>query len=113
MKMAMPTLPASTAVSSVRSVVLSRSPAVTPRDAAMKPDTASATSMMRAHHHNDVAAATRPSTRRGTISRHPFWVCPRWCCMMRESPIQPRMSTRTPEATAHTTVHASRTRGCR
>ena len=53
MTMAMPTLPASTAVSRVRSVVLSRSPAVTPRDAAMKPDTASATSMMRAHHHSD------------------------------------------------------------
>ena len=113
MKMAMPTLTASTAVSSVRSVERSRSPAVTPRDAAMKPDTASATSMMRAHHQRDVAAATRPNTSRGTISRQPVWVCPRWCCMMRLSPIQPRMRTRTPEATAHTTAHASRTRGFR
>ena len=109
----MPTLPASAAVSSVFSDDRSRSPAVTSSDAAMKPDTTSATSMMRAHHHRDAAAATSPSTKRGTISRQPAWVCPRWCCMMRLSPIQPRMTMRAPEATAQTAIHASRTRGCR
>ena len=45
--------------------------AVTFRETAIKPDTASATSRTRAHHQRDDAAATRPSTRRGTISRHP------------------------------------------
>ena len=54
-----------------RKVDRSMSPAVTLRETAMNPDTASATSRTRAHHHREDAAATRPSTRRGTISRQP------------------------------------------
>ena len=72
----------------------------------MKPETASATSRTRAHHHRDDAAATRPSTRRGTISRHAACWRPRCSAMMKLSPIQPRMTTRAPEVMAHTTVHA-------
>ena len=58
-------------VISVRSVERSMSPGVTPREKAMKPETASATSMTRTHHQRDDAAATRPKTSRGTISRQP------------------------------------------
>ena len=103
----MPTLPASTAVIRVRSVERSMSPAVTPSSEAMKPDTASATSRTRAHHQSDDAAATRPSTRRGTISRHPVWDLPRCSEMMKLRPIQPRMTTSAAEVTAHTASHAS------
>ena len=53
----MPTLPACTDVMRVLSVERSMSPAVTSRAAAMKPDTASATSRTRAHHHSEEAAA--------------------------------------------------------
>ena len=112
-RMAMPTLPACTAVSSVLSDALSRSPAVTPSDAAMNPDTASATSMTRAHHHKDVAAATRARTRRGTISRQPACLVPRCSAMMKLRPIQPRITMSAPEAMAQTTIQASLTRGCR
>ena len=82
------------------------SPGVTFREKAMKPDTASATSMTRAHHHRDDAAATSPSTRRGTISRHPVWDLPRCSEMMKLRPIQPRMTTSAAEVTAQTTIHA-------
>ena len=102
----MPTLPACTAVISVLSVERSMSPGVTPREKAMKPETASATSMTRAHHHRDDAAATRPKTRRGTISRHPAWERPRCSEMMKLRPIQPRMTTRAAEVMAQTTIHA-------
>ncbi len=53
---------------------------------------------------------TRPSRRRGIICRQPAWVCPRWCCMMRLSPIQPRMTARAAEVMAQTTIHACCTR---
>ena len=109
----MPTLPACTAMRNVFSGALSRSPGLTFISAAMKPDTACATSMTRAHHHSDDAAATRPRTSLGNISRQPAWELPRCCCMMRLSPIQPRITTSAPDATAHTTVHAWRTRGWR
>ena len=108
----MPTLPACTAVRNVLRGALSRSPGLTFISAAMKPETAWATSMTRAHHHSDDAAATSPRTRRGINSLHPACCLPR-CCMMRLSPIQPRITTRAPDATAHTTVHAWRTRGWR
>ena len=72
----------------------------------MKPETASATSRTRAHHHRDDAAATRPKTRRGTISRHPAWERPRCSEMMKLRPIQPRMTTRAAEVMAQTTIHA-------
>ena len=106
----MPTLPASTAVSRVRRVERSMSPAVTFRETATKPETASAMSSTRAHHQRDDAAATRPSTRRGTISRHPACRLPRCSDMMRVSPIQPRITIRAPDVMAQTTIHAWRTR---
>ena len=90
----MPTLPACTAVRNVSRGALRRSPGVTFISAATKPDTASATSMTRAHHHRDDAAATRPRTRRGTVSRHPACCPPRCSDMMRLSPIQPMMTAR-------------------
>ena len=106
----MPTLPASTAVKRVRKVDRSMSPAVTLRETAMNPDTASATSRTRAHHHREDAAATRPSTRRGTISRQPACWRPRCSLTMRLRPIQPRITTRAPDVMAQTTIHAWRTR---
>ena len=105
----MPTLPASTAVIRVRSVERSMSPAVTFRETAIKPDTASATSRTRAHHQRDDAAATSPSTSRGTISRQPACWRPRCSETMRLSPIQPRITTRAPDVMAQTTIHAWRT----
>ena len=66
-----PVLAACTAVSSGSRGARSRSPGVTSRDAAMNWETAWATSMTRAHHHREDAAAVRPSTSRGTISRQP------------------------------------------
>ena len=102
----MPTLPACTAVISVLRVERSMSPGVTFREKAMKPDTASATSRTRAHHQSDEAAATRPSTRRGTISRHPACWRPRCSEMMKLRPIQPRMTARAAEVMAQTTIHA-------
>jgi len=74
---------------------------------------ASATSMISAHHHRDVAAATSPRTRRGTASRQPACDWPRCSLMMKLSPSQPRMTTNAPEATAQTTVQAWITRGCK
>ena len=106
----MPTLPASTAVIRVRSVERSMSPAVTFRETAMKPDTASATSRTRAHHQRDDAAATSPRTKRGTISRHPACWRPRCSETMRLSPIHPRITTSAPDVMAQTTIHAWRTR---
>ena len=79
------------------------------RDVAMKPDTASATSRIRPHHQRDDAAATRPRTRRGTISRQPACWRPRCSAMMRLSPIQPRITTRAPDVMAQTTIQAWRT----
>ena len=73
MNTARPVLAVSTAVSSANNGARSRSPGVTFRETAMKPETASATSMTRAHHQRDEAAAVRPSTSRGTISRQPDW----------------------------------------
>ena len=108
----MPTLPASTAVIRVRSVERSMSPAVTFRETATKPDTASAMSRTRAHHHRDDAAATRPSTRRGTISRQPACRLPRCSDMMKLRPIQPRMTTSAPDVMAQTTIHACLTSSC-
>ena len=108
----MPTDPDCTAVSSVFSGALSRSPGVTSSSTATNPDTPSATSITRAHHHSDVAAATSPSTRRGTISRQPACCLPRCSPTMRLNPIQPRTTTRAPDAMAHTTAHASRTISC-
>ena len=105
----MPTLPAWTAVRKVSRGALSRSPGVTLRETAMNPDTASATSRTRAHHQRDDAAATRPRTSRGTISRHPACWRPRCSDTMRLSPIQPRMTTRAPDVMAQTTIHAWRT----
>ena len=81
--------------------------------AAMKPDTASAASMTKAHHHRDVAAATRPSTSRGTSSRQPSWRLPSCSCTIQLRPSQPRMTTNAPVTMAHTTSQASRTSGCR
>ena len=75
-------------------------------ETAMKPDTASATSMTRAHHQRDEAAAVRPSTSRGTISRQPDWWRPRCSWTMKLSPIQPRITTNAPEVMAHTTSQA-------
>ena len=78
MNTASPVLAVSTAASSANNGARSRSPGVKFRETAMKPETASATSMTRAHHHKDDAAAVRPSTRRGTIiSRQPDWWWPR------------------------------------
>ena len=74
--------------------------------AAMNPDTASATSMTRAHHQRDEAAAVRPSTSRGTISRQPDWCLPRCSWTMKLRPIQPRMTTKAPEVMAQTTSQA-------
>ena len=71
MKIARPTLPVSTAASSANKGARSRSPGVTLKVAAMNWETAWATSMTRAHHHNEDAAAVNPSTSRGTISRQP------------------------------------------
>ena len=105
----MPTLPAATAVSSVWSVLRSMSPAVTPSSAAMKPETASATSMTSAHHHSEAAAATSPSARRGTSSRQPACARPRWSPMMRLMPIQPTITTSAPEVMTQTAIHAWRT----
>ena len=73
MNTASPVLAAWTAVSSGSRGARNRSPGVTLRDAAMNWETAWATSMTRAHHHNDEAAAVRPSTSLGTISRQPDW----------------------------------------
>ena len=72
-------------------------------------ETAWATSMTRAHHHREEAAAVRPSTSRGTISRQPDWWWPRCSWTMKLSPIQPRMITSIPDATAQTAVQAART----
>ena len=105
----MPTLPDSTAVSSVLSGALRRLPGLTPSDSATNPDTPAATSMTREHHHSDVAAATSPSTSRGNISRHPALRPPTCSLMMRLSPIQPTITTSAPDVTVHTTVHACRT----
>ena len=63
----MPTLPTAIARSSVSSELRSMSPAVTPSSAAMKPETASATSMTSAHHQSEAAAAL--GLRRGTALR--------------------------------------------
>ncbi len=109
----MPTLPTSMAVSSVCADERRRSPALSPREAATKPETASATSMTRPHHQRLVAAATSPSRRRGTISRQPAGTCPRCSWMTKLNPIQPRMATSMAEVMAQTTIHASRTMGCR
>ena len=79
---------------------------MTLRETAMNPDTASATSRTSAHHHREDAAATRPSTSRGTISRHPAWERPTCSEMMRVRPIQPRMTTSAAEVMAQTTIHA-------
>ena len=113
MNTARPVLAACTAFSSGSSGALSRSPGVTFSSAAMNWDTAWATSMTRAHHQSEDAAAVRPSTRRGTISRQPDWWCPRCSWTMKLSPIQPRMITSIPEVTAHTASQACTTMGCR
>ena len=73
MNTASPGLAVSTAARRANNGARSRSPGVTSRETAMKPETASATSMTRANHHKDDAAAVRPRTRRGAISRHPDW----------------------------------------
>ena len=77
MNTARPVLAACTAFSKGSRGARKRSPGVTFSSAAMKPEVASATSMTRAHHQRDDAAAVRPSTRRGTISRQPDWWWPR------------------------------------
>ena len=76
-RIAIPTVPASMAVMRVVRFARKRSPTVTPKDAAIYPDTASAMSMTSAHHHSEDAAATIPSTSRGTISLQPVCICPR------------------------------------
>ncbi len=86
---------------------------MTLRVAAMNWETAWATSMTRAHHHRDDAAATRPNTSRGTISRQPDWCLPRCSWTMKLRPIQPRITVRAAVVTAHTAHHACCTKGCR
>ena len=61
---------------------------------------------LRAYHQRDDAAATRPSTSRGTTSRHPACWRPRCSETMRLSPIQPSITTSAPEVMAQTTIHA-------
>ena len=73
MNTASPVLAVSTAASRGNKGARSRAPGVTCNDAAMNWETAWATSMTRAHHHSEDAAAVSPSTRRGTISRQPDW----------------------------------------
>ena len=107
MNTASPVLAAITAFSSGSRGARSRSPGVTFSSAAMNWDTAWATSMTKAHHHSDDAAAVRPSTSRGTISRQPDWWWPRCSWTMKLSPIQPRMITSIPDVTAHTAVQAA------
>ena len=72
-------------------------------------DTASVTSSTRAHHQNEDAAATRPRTSLGTISRHPDCRLPKCSDTMSVRPIQPRITTRAADVTAQTTVHARNT----
>ena len=75
----------------------------------MNPLTASATSITSAHHHSDVAAATRPRTSRGTISLHPACGLPRCSATMKFRPIQPMITTRAPDVIAQTMTHTCRT----
>ena len=76
-------------------------------------ETAWATSMTRAHHHKDDAAAVSPSTSRGTISRQPDWWRPRCSWTMKLSPIQPRITAKAPDVMAQTTIQACWMKGCR
>ena len=76
----------------------------------MNPLTASATSITSAHHHSDVAAATSPRARRGTISRHPACGLPRCSATMKLRPIQPTITTSAPDVIAQTMVHTCLTR---
>ena len=65
MNTASPVLAAMTAFSSGSRGARNRSPGVTLREAAMNWDVAWATSMTKAHHHSEEAAAVRPSTKPG------------------------------------------------
>ena len=76
-------------------------------------ETAWATSMTRAHHQRDDAAAVSPRTKRGTISRQPDWWRPRCSWTMKLSPIQPRITANAPEVMAQTTIQACWMKGCR
>ena len=73
----------------------------------MKPETACATSITRAHHQSEAAAATTPSSSRGISSRQPACLAPRGSWVISERPIQPMTKASAAEVTTQTASQAS------